>query len=191
MLIQLIILTNYIHSKHEYLTGFYLLIVYALCHNRQAYSISTNVNEKTVYKNTQEFYSQLYCKYNNLLSNSIQLIHHSKRHYCIVTSNILSTSGHVHIHDSLHTTTVKKCIKLIINMFATWAAALYVFLRCRFRQHAQIMDFLQWHTYMTSLACGDDPSVISYEHIKIMAHLIQCSTKTLFPTSHYKSLIQI
>ena len=33
VLIQRIIITNYIHSKHEYLTGFYLLTVYALCHN--------------------------------------------------------------------------------------------------------------------------------------------------------------
>ena len=52
-------------------------------------------------------------RYHNLPSNSIQIVHCLKRHHWIVTSYILSASDHMHVYDSLHTTTDEESIELV------------------------------------------------------------------------------
>ena len=114
-------------------------------------------------------------RYHNLPSNSIQVVHCLKRHHWIVASNVLSASGHVHIYDSLHTTTDEESTELVKNMFGTEDS--FVNIPKIQIQMGGADCGLFAIAYVTSLAHGDDPSVISYEQIKMRGHLIECFTK--------------
>ena len=123
-------------------------------------------------------------RYHNLSSNSVQIVHCSKRHHWIVASSILSASGHVHIYDSPHTTIDEESIELVTNMFGCEDSFVRV-------PKVQIQTGgtdcgLFAIANMTSLAYGIDPLVMSYEQRKMRAHLMECLGKGKlipFPTS--------
>ena len=114
-------------------------------------------------------------RYHNLPSNSIQVVHCLKRHHWIVASNVLSASGHVHIYDSLHTTTDEESTELVKNMFGTEDSFVNI-PKIKIQMGGADCGLFAI-AYVTSLAHGDDPSVISYEQIKMRGHLIECFTK--------------
>ena len=125
-------------------------------------------------------------RYHNLPSNSIQVVHCLKRHHWIVASNMLSASDHVHIYDSLHTTTDQESIELVTNMFGTEDSS-FIHIPEMQTQIGGTDCGLFAIAYMISLAYGDDPSVTSYDQIKMRYHLTECFTKGKlipFPISH-------
>ena len=81
----------------------------------------------------------------------------------------------MHIYDSLHTTTDEESTELVKNMFGTEDS--FVNIPKIQIQMGGADCGLFAIAYITSLAHGDDPSVISYEQIKMRGHLIECFTK--------------
>ena len=127
-------------------------------------------------------------RYHNLPPNSIQTVHCLRRHHWIVASNVLSAKGYVHIYDSLHTTIDEESVELVTNIFGNEDDSFVCVPNLQIQKGSMDCGLFAI-AYMTTLANGKDPSVLSYEQSKMRGHLIDCFAKGKlipFPTTHNK-----
>uniref|UniRef100_A0A1X7VA30 Ubiquitin-like protease family profile domain-containing protein n=1 Tax=Amphimedon queenslandica TaxID=400682 RepID=A0A1X7VA30_AMPQE len=107
------------------------------------------------------------------LENMLQIIHIGSNHWAIIFT-IGSTEETVKLYDSLYTSIGSETITIIASLFRFPTPSFTVEVMNEGRQVGFQDCGLYAISFVTSLAYGEDPTIIKYEDQEMRNHLLEC-----------------